>query len=128
MQTAFLLQVTGLPFFEVPTLVLAGLLLLAGSSSSGPANSVLILYAPALSAAPAQRADDLGRTLVDAVTGTVSARDARRRRVPAAGVRAHLLGLVVPATLAVSIAATAQLWATLDTLPRWLALAWQVRH
>ena len=38
------------------------------------------------------------------------------------GVKRRMLGLVVPATVAVSIAATAQIFATLDLLPRWLAL------
>ena len=124
-QTAFLLQIDEVPFFEVPTLVLAGLLLLAGliQFRSGERRS-LILYAPALSAALLPSAlmvwdeswstPSLARFLLVMLGGVVCL---------LLGVRAHLLGLVVPATLAVSIAATAQLWATLDTLPRWLALA-----
>ncbi len=124
-QTAFLLQVTEVPFFEVPALVLAGLLLLAGlvQFRSGERRS-LILYAPALSAALLPSAlviwdepwstASLARFLIVMLAGVVCL---------LLGVRGHLLGLVVPATLAVSIAATAQLWATLDTLPRWMALA-----
>ena len=38
------------------------------------------------------------------------------------GVKRRMLGLVVPSTIAVSIAATAQIFAGLDLLPRWLAL------
>ena len=84
----------------------------------------LILYASALSAALLPSAlviwdepwstASLARFLIVMLAGVVCL---------LLGVRGHLLGLVVPATLAVSIAATAQLWATLDTLPRWLALA-----
>jgi hypothetical protein len=40
-----------------------------------------------------------------------------------AGVRLRSLGLVVPAALALSVAALAQLWTGLQALPRWLALA-----
>ena len=84
---------TKVPFFEVPTLVLAGLLLLAGLSSSGPASAAPDpLRSRAERRPAAQRDGDLGRIVVDAVTGTVSARDARRRRVLAAGVRATPAG------------------------------------
>lgn len=38
------------------------------------------------------------------------------------GVRRRLLGLVAPATAAIAIAASAQIFASLDALPRWLAL------
>jgi hypothetical protein len=124
-QTAFLLQINEVPFFEVPTLVLAVLLLLAGliQFRSGERRS-LLLYAPAVSAAllPSAAAiwvepwstASLARFLIVMLAGVVCL---------LLGVRGHRLGLVVPATLAVAIAATAQIWATLDTLPRWMALA-----
>jgi hypothetical protein len=39
-----------------------------------------------------------------------------------AGIRRSLLGVVVPAALALAIAAGAQIWETLDLFPRWVAL------
>jgi len=39
------------------------------------------------------------------------------------GARRHMLGLVVPATTAIVITATAQIYTTLSLFPRWLALA-----
>jgi hypothetical protein len=122
---AFLLEMPDIPFFEVPTLVLAVLLLAAGLIAwrSGTRNSGIV-YGPALSVAliPSSllcwwdvwSGPSLLRLLIVMVIG-----------VPllVLGVRRHMLGLVVPASIAVSIAATAQIFTTLNLLPRWLALA-----
>lgn len=125
LQTAFFLQVDSVPFFEVPTLVFAGFLLLAGliQVRAGERHS-LVSYAPALTAALVPTSVLLWDNVWSQASlirfGIVMLAGIGILLI---GVRAHLLGLVIPATIAVSIAATAQIWATLDTLPRWLALA-----
>lgn len=125
LQTAFLLQVDSVPFFEVPTLVFAGLLLLAGLvQKRADERHSLVIYAPALTVALLPTSvllwDDVWSQASLIRFGVVMVVGIGCLLV---GVRAHLLGLVIPATIAVSITATAQIWATLDTLPRWLALA-----
>ena len=122
---AFLLEMPEPAFFEVPTLVLAVLLLAAGliARRSGTTNSGVV-FGPAVSVAliPSSllcwwdvwTTPSLLRFVIVMVVG-----------VPllVVGVRWHKLGLVVPASIAVSIAATAQIFATLNLLPRWMALA-----
>lgn len=122
---AFLLEMPEVPFFEVPTLVLAALLLVAGliGRRSGDTNSGVV-YGPAVSVALIPSAllcwwdvwttPSLLRFLIVMVVGVP---------VLVVGVRRHKLGLVVPASIAVSVAATAQIFATLNLLPRWMALA-----
>ena len=125
LQVAFLLRIDDVPFFEVPTLVLAGLLLLAGlvQIRAGETHS-LVAYGPAVTAALVPSSllvwDDLWSQASLLRFGIVLGVGVGCLVL---GVRTHMLGLVVPAAVAVSIASTAQLWATLDTLPRWLALA-----
>jgi len=123
-ELAVLLRWENVPSFETPTLVLAGLLLVAGllQVRAGEQRS-LIVYGPAVTfglipsallvwvdiwAQPA-----LIRFAVVTVCGV---------GLLLWGVRRHLAGLVVPSAAAVLIAALAQVFATLDLLPRWLAL------
>jgi hypothetical protein len=125
LEVAYLLEFEEVPFFEVPTLILAAMLLFAGliQKRAGEQRS-LVVFGPALTAALLPTSmlawDDvwsrtaLIRFAVIMLVGVVCL---------LLGVRLRLLGLVLPSAVAVSIAATAQLWATLDTLPRWLALA-----
>ncbi len=125
LEVAFLLRVDDVPFFEVPTLVLAGLLLLAGliQVRAGEPHS-LVAYGPAVTAALLPSSllvwDDMWSQASLIRFGIVLVASVGCLLL---GVRAHMLGLVIPGAVAVSIASTAQLWATLDTLPRWLALA-----
>ena len=124
-EVALLLQWSSPPIFEGPTLALAALFLLAGLLQwrAGTHNSAIVL-APAVSVAliPSALASwfepwsqpSLIRFLVVMTAGLV---------LLLIGVRGHILGLVVPSAIAIGITAVAQLFATLDLLPRWLALA-----
>lgn len=112
-------------FFEEPSLLLAALLLVAGlvARRDGTRNSGII-YGPALTVAlipPALMSwyepwsePALIRFAIVMVVGV---------GLLVLGARRRLLGLVIPATAAVAITATAQIYAGLDLLPRWLALA-----
>jgi hypothetical protein len=123
-EIALLLEWPDPPFFEGPVLVFAALLALAGALQwrggsrqsalvVAPAASVALIPTALLSWVDVWSVPSLVRFLVVLVAGTVAL---------VAGVRWHILGLVVPAAIAIGIAATAQIFATLDLLPRWLAL------
>jgi hypothetical protein len=124
LQGALLLQWDSTPIFEGPTLAFAALLLGAGllQIRAGEHRSSIV-YGPALTMALIPSAfmvwfdiwsqASLIRFAVVMVAGIA---------LLLVGVKRRMLGLVVPCTVAVSIAATAQIFATLDLLPRWLAL------
>jgi hypothetical protein len=124
-EVALLIEWNDPPFFEAPLLAFAGLLALAGALQwhAGSRRSALVV-APAVSMAlipsallswvDVWSAPSLVRFLVVLVIATV---------LLVAGVHWHILGLVVPSAIAIGVAATAQVFATLDLLPRWLALA-----
>jgi hypothetical protein len=122
---AYMLEAPDPAFFELPLLVLAALLLVAGliARRSGTRNSG-ITFGPALTVALIPSAIlcwwEVWETPALIRFGIVMAVGVPLLII---GVRRHMLGLVAPATAAVSIAATAQIVATLDLLPRWLALA-----
>lgn len=125
LETALVLQIDDVPFIEAPTLVFAVLLLAAGMVAyrSGVHHSAVVL-APAVTVALVPTAlltwfdvwsqPALIRFGIVMVAGVV---------LLLIGVRRKMAGLVIPASIAVSIAATAQIFTTLDLLPRWLALA-----
>ncbi|MEI2785459.1 MAG: hypothetical protein V9E82_07135 [Candidatus Nanopelagicales bacterium] len=112
-------------FFEQELLVLAALLLVAGliARRDGSRHSAIV-YGPAISVAlipPALLSwfdvweqEALIRFGIVMVAGTA---------LLILGARRHMLGLVVPATTAIVITATAQIYTTLSLFPRWLALA-----
>ena len=124
LQTAFVLFVDDFDSVEAVTLPLAALLLLAGllQRHGGTRNSAIV-YAPAVTMALIPSSlmvwndvwsqPALLRFLVVMLAGIA---------LLVVGVRVHMLGLIAPAAAAVSIAAMAQVFATLDTLPRWVAL------
>ncbi len=121
---AVLLRWESVPSFETPTLVLAGLLLVAGllQARAGEQRS-LIVYGPAVTFALIPSA------LLVWVDIWAQPALIRFALVMVCGVglllwggHRHLAGLVVPSAAAVAIAATAQVFATLDLFPRWLAL------
>jgi hypothetical protein len=124
-QAALLAQWTDPPFLEASLLVFAVLLLLAGGLQwrAGERRTAVVL-APGVAVGLIPSAlltwDDIWSTpalvrfLSVLVVGGV---------LLLIGVRRHLLGLVIPSAIAVGIAALAQVFATLDLLPRWLALA-----
>ena len=112
------------PVAEFYTLCLAVLLLLAGLLQwragqrrsglvYGPAVAVALIPTAVLCWNDIWTAPSLIRFAIVMVVGMT---------LLLLGVRLHQQGLVVPAAIAVGIAATAQIFATLDTLPRWLAL------
>ncbi len=111
-------------FAEFYTLCLSGLLLVAGLLQwragqrrsglvYGPAVAVALIPTAVLCWNDIWSAPSLIRFAIVMVVGLT---------LLLLGVRLHQQGLVVPAAVAVGIAATAQIFATLDTLPRWLAL------
>lgn len=123
-EIAVLLRWEEVPTFETPTLVLAALLLVAGLLQvRAGERRTLIVYAPAITFALIPSAllvwvdiwaqPALIRFGVVMVCGVA---------LLLWGVHRRLAGLVVPSAAAVGIAATAQVFATLDLLPRWLAL------
>ncbi|MEZ5184856.1 MAG: hypothetical protein R2720_03850 [Candidatus Nanopelagicales bacterium] len=124
LETALLLQIGDVPFFEVPTLSLAALLLAAGlmQTRAGEHRSIVV-YGPALTAALLPSSLLVWNQVWTQPSlirfGIVMAAAVA---VLLVGVRARMLGLVIPAVAAIGLAATAQIFATLDTLPRWLAL------
>ncbi len=112
-------------FFEQDLLVLAALLLVAGLIARrdgsrhsaivyGPAVSVALIPPALLSWFEVWEPAALIRFGVVMVAGTA---------LLILGARRHMLGLVVPATAAIVITATAQIYTTLSLFPRWLALA-----
>lgn len=112
------------PIAEFYTLCLAALLLVAGLLQwragqrrsgivYGPAVGVALIPTAVLSWNDIWSAPSLLRFGIVMVLGVA---------VLLVGVKLHQQGLVIPAATAVGIAATAQIFATLDTLPRWLAL------
>lgn len=112
-------------FFEQDFLILAALLLVAGLIARrdgsrhsaivyGPAVSVALIPPALLSWFEAWESEALIRFSIVMVAGTA---------LLILGARRHMLGLVVPATTAIVITATAQIYATLSLFPRWLALA-----
>lgn len=123
-EAALLLQWDSTPIFEGPTLAFSALLLAAGllQLRAGQQRSSIV-YGPAVTMAL------IPSSLMVWVDVWSQPSLVRFGIVMAAGiallligVRRRMLGLVVPAAVAVSIAATAQIFATLDLLPRWLAL------
>lgn len=123
-EAALLLEWDSTPIFEGPTLALALLLLAAGalqwragerrsSIVLGPAVTMALLPSAFLVWVDVWSQPSLIRFGIVMVAGIA---------LLLVGVKRRMLGLVVPATVAVSIAATAQIFATLDLLPRWLAL------
>ena len=118
---------------EVHTLTFAALLLAAGLlwRHRGPTPSLqwlgpavamaLIPSAVATWVAPwALDASDLGTTGHLIRLGAVLVASVIAMVV---GARMHLGGLLIPASLALSIAALAQVWSGLSNLPRWVGLA-----
>lgn len=123
-QAALLLRWQDSPVFEGPTLAFAALLLGAGllqrrageqrsSIVYGPAVTFALIPSSLLVWVDVWAQPALIRFGVVMVCGVA---------LLLLGVRRRMLGLVVPSAIAVSIAATAQIFATLDLLPRWLAL------
>ena len=123
-QAALLLQWDSTPIFEGPTLAFAALLLAAGmlqlragqhrsSIVYGPAVTMALIPSALMVWADVWSQPSLIRFGIVMIAGIA---------LLLVGVKRRMLGLVVPATVAVSIAATAQIFATLDLLPRWLAL------
>jgi hypothetical protein len=114
------------------TLPVAGLLLLAGlvwrsqrpSTSivwAGPAAFVALVpsacatwLAPWVDWSESESPTHLARLIVLIVVAGL---------VAAAGSRLHWAGLLIPASIALGIAATAQIWATCHYLPKWVVLA-----
>ena len=124
LQVAVMLRWEAVPTLETPTLVFAALLLVAGLlQARADERRSLIVYGPAVTFALIPSAllvwvdiwaqPALIRFGVVMVCGV---------GLLLWGVHRHLLGLVVPSATAVAIAATAQVFATLDLFPRWLAL------
>lgn len=112
------------PIAEFYTLCLAVLLLVAGLLQwrvgqrrsgivYGPAVAVALIPTAVLCWDDIWSAPSLVRFAIVMVVGIA---------VLLVGVKLHQQGLVIPAAISVGTAATAQIFATLDTLPRWLAL------
>ncbi len=123
-EAALLLKWDSTPLFEGPTLALALLLLGAGllqrragerrsSIVYGPAVTMALLPSAFMAWVDVWSVPSLVRFGVVMTAGI---------GLLLLGVKRRMLGLVVPSTIAVSIAATAQIFAGLDLLPRWLAL------
>ena len=123
-EAALLLEWDSTPVFEGPTAALALLLLAAGllQRRAGERRSSIV-YGPAVTMALVPSAlmvwVDVWSQPSLIRFGIVMAGGILLLLV---GVKRRMLGLVVPSTIAVSIAATAQIFATLDLFPRWLAL------
>lgn len=123
-QVAWILLLDDVDAVEIVTLPFAALLLAAGLvGRRAGASASLITFGPGLAMALVPSAlmvwDDIWsspallRFLVVMLLSVI---------VLLLGVRRHLLGLVAPASAAIAIAASAQIFASLDALPRWLAL------
>lgn len=123
-QTAWVLALGDVDHIETVTLPFAALLLAAGlvERRAGTTKS-LITFGPGLAMALVPSAlmvwDDVWSSPALLRFLVVMALSVA---LLLAGIRGHLAGLVVPSAVAIAIAASAQIFATLDALPRWLAL------